>query len=276
MLILGILAGLLLIWLLYGFLSNYRLVTTTFSIPVNEALSGHTFVHLSDLHCCRFGNENRRLLDRIDSAEPEVIFITGDMVTKHMSTSDKRVQQVLRFLQKLSERYPVYYVDGNHEIRLKDYENYREELLRIGVRLPVDGVFEHPVDGICLYGLELPITWYRIADKLKLSDIKAFIDKEKTQAGTMSILLAHDPGHFETYTEWGADLTLCGHLHGGVLRLPFVGGVFSPYLKMFPRYDAGLYEKDGKRMLVSRGLGTHHIKFRWFNPPEVCVIKLDK
>ena len=274
MLIIGIIAGALLIWLLYGYLSNYHLVTTTFTVPVDESVDGHTFVHLSDLHCCRFGKDNQRLLAAVESARPEAVFITGDMVTKNMSTGNKKVQRVLLFLETLCKKYPVYYADGNHEIRLKDYAGYREELSRIGVRLAVDGVFDFPVGGINLYALELPITWFRTKNEMKLADIKAYIDKEKSKDEAMSILLAHDPGYFETYAEWGADLSLSGHLHGGILRLPVIGGVFSPYLRLFPRYDAGMYEKDGRRMIVSRGLGTHHVKLRWFNPPEMIIIKL--
>ena len=88
------------------------------------------------------------------------------------------------------------------------------------------------------------------------------------------ILIAHNPIYFKNYADWGADLALSGHVHGGIIRLPLLGGVISPAIALFPKYDAGKYEKDGSTMILSRGLGTHTIHVRMFNPGEVSVIKL--
>lgn len=85
-----------------------------------------------------------------------------------------------------------------------------------------------------------------------------------------TVLLAHNPLLLDSYAGWGADLVLCGHVHGGLVRLPFLGGVLSPERKFFPKYDKGLYEKDGTKMYVSGGIG----KPRLCNPPEISVIHL--
>ncbi len=158
---------------------------------------------------------------------------------------------------------------------MKDYDTYKNELEHIGVRFSDNQELFFPDAGICIYGLNLPIEWYRTKEMLSVTQLGDYLHKTRAnQNKYFTILLAHDPRHFETYVSWGADLIVSGHLHGGILRLPLLGGVFSPYLRLFPKYDAGIFEKDGKHMVVSRGLGTHHLKFRWFDPPELVIIRL--
>ena len=80
---------------------------------------------------------------------------------------------------------------------------------------------------------------------------------------------------FDAYAGWGADLTLSGHIHGGIVRIPGIGGVISTsYRLVFPKYDGGYYEQNQKKMIVSRGLGSHTIPVRLFNPAELVVIDL--
>ncbi len=89
-----------------------------------------------------------------------------------------------------------------------------------------------------------------------------------------NILLAHNPEYFKEYQEWGADLVMSGHVHGGIARLPLLGGVIAPSLQLFPAYDAGLFQRGKSHMVLTRGLGTHHIRLRFFNIPEISVINL--
>ena len=91
--------------------------------------------------------------------------------------------------------------------------------------------------------------------------------------GSFNILLTHNPLYAESYSGWGADLTLAGHIHGGIIRIPFAGGLLSPERELFPRYDAGLYQVGGKTLIVNRGLGNS-FGFRAFNRPEISVITL--
>ena len=96
----------------------------------------------------------------------------------------------------------------------------------------------------------------------------------KVNKDEFNILLAHTPFYFDEYEKWGADLTLCGHVHGGVVRLPFVGGLLSPDRKFFPKYDLGKYEKNNSTMLVSKGLGGSKVLIRINCKPEIVSIKL--
>ena len=126
-----------------------------------------------------------------------------------------------------------------------------------------------------IYGLDLPEYWYhkvwqkREFSKEKVEKLLGSVKKDK-----FSILLAHNPEYFKSYAKWGADLTVSGHIHGGIMRLPWIGGVISPSLRLFPKYDSGEFEENGKKMILSRGMGLHHIKLRFFNRPEISVIKI--
>ena len=88
-----------------------------------------------------------------------------------------------------------------------------------------------------------------------------------------NILLSHNPLYYPAYRDWGADLTLSGHIHGGIIRIPGLGGLLSPDLTLFPRYDGGHFTERGKHLIVSRGLGNHFL-VRVMNPPEIGVITL--
>ena len=89
------------------------------------------------------------------------------------------------------------------------------------------------------------------------------------------ILMVHQPDFAPVYLDWGADLVLSGHLHGGIVRIPGIGAVMSPQLRLFPKYSGGDYKEAGeKRVIVSKGLGTHTINLRLFNPAEMIAIRL--
>ena len=90
-----------------------------------------------------------------------------------------------------------------------------------------------------------------------------------------TVLLAHNPDYFKKYSKWGADLTLSGHLHGGLVRFPLLGGMASPGVRFFPKYSGGVYRKNIRHLIVSRGLGTHTIPLRLFDPGELVVIDFE-
>lgn len=88
------------------------------------------------------------------------------------------------------------------------------------------------------------------------------------------LLIAHNPVYFDAYAKWGADLVVSGHVHGGIMRLPALGGVLSPALTLFPKYDGGMFKEDNSTMILSRGLSSHTPPVRIFNPGELIVIDL--
>lgn len=257
------------VFLVYGFVLNYFLKVEHYRITSEKLKGDASFVLLTDLHSCRHGRGNARLLEKIMELSPGFICIAGDMTVK----DGRHNGRVLDFLVALSERYPVYYAPGNHEIRMPQYGEYREKIRRMGIRY-LENETVDAGDGILITGLDLPEYWYhKWWQKRDFSegDMEGLLGAAERG---YRILLAHNPEYFPQYAGWGADLTLSGHVHGGILRLPLAGGVISPSLRLFPHYDAGGYEYAGRRMVVSRGLGLHHVKFRFFNRPEVSVVHL--
>lgn len=265
---------------------NKKLVTEHYKITspkVPEAFDGSRIVFLTDLHCNEFGNYNQELLEQIDACKPDVILVGGDMVVSRVESS---LDVPLQLMKQLTDKYPVYYSDGNHELKLKwneetyglRYKEYIHQLKEYGVVHMSNETFLLQQNGayICLSALDLEKKFYRrfrIPEMTK-QDILDAVGKEPPSA--FRILLAHNPNYFKTYAEWGSNLVLCGHFHGGMVRIPGVGGVISPQFQLFPKYDAGEYQIDQSIMVLSRGLGNHSIKIRLWNKPEISCITLEK
>lgn len=239
---------------------------------------------LSDLHNNKFGKDNEEIIKKLELENPDYVFVGGDMLVSKMGNE---YGIALNLLKQLANKYPVYCGNGNHEVRLlwKSEENPEygviyEEYISAMKKAGVHHICNERVkimegeEWICLSEIDLPKPYYK-----KLSSVKLDLEYMEEQIGycekdSFQVLLAHNPAYFDTYVRWGADLTLSGHVHGGIMRLPFLGGVIDPAYHLFPKYDAGLFEKDGKKMIISVGLGTHSIKIRLFNPPKINIITL--
>jgi len=235
-------------------------------------------VVLADLHNKCYGKDNERLLAAIYEKEPDFIFIAGDILTAHPKAS---MEPALKLLKELSAKYPIYYGNGNHEHRLKLYpetygdmaKDYGEALAKLGIIPMVNSHVELPEHGIVIYGAQIDKYFYKRfrPGEMTISYLEKILGKKAEEKYT--VLLAHNPDYFPQYAAWGADLTLSGHIHGGVARVPFWGkGVLSPALRLFPKYDGGIFVENGRTMVLSRGLGTHTIPVRLFNPAELWVI----
>ena len=129
----------------------------------------------------------------------------------------------------------------------------------------------------CLYGLELDASYYskKTTKHVDVAYVEKLLGPEPEHKHSIPIVIAHNPNSFDACAKWGAEYVLSGHNHGGFIRLPFIGGIVSPNFRPFPKYSAGIYKHKEcvSTMLLSRGLGTHTIKFRLFNKPELMVIK---
>ncbi len=263
------------------------LAVETIEIETEKIGSDRTLVFLSDLHNNEFGIENRQLLEAIERVHPDAVLSGGDMlVTK--GGGDDRVP--LALFRQLVSLCPVYCGNGNHENRMvwkreiygRQYEEYRKKLEDMGVICLEDSSAWLGKD-LRITGLDLEECFY---GKLFLKKAPAMPEgyMEKKLGSSLSgsgrmgyeILLAHTPLYFKEYAEWGADLTLAGHFHGGTIRLPGLGGVMTPQYQFFLPWCAGTFSQGEKRMIVSRGLGTHSINIRLNNRPQLAVIQLKK
>lgn len=267
----GCVLGILILALLIcGIVTQYFPVIEHYEVVSDRLVSDQRVVLLTDLHGCKHGENNQKLIKMIKESEPDHICIAGDMTIKRKPIP-KDVVELMRILCTFCH---VYYAPGNHEIELPEYDAYKYELRKLGVHyLENDHI---PIDGnIMIYGLDLSDYWYhKIWEKREFTEEQLDFLLGECQAGYFSLLLAHNPEYAKQYAAWGADLTLSGHIHGGIMRLPYLGGVISPSLRLFPKYDAGKFSVNGKMLIISRGLGLHHIKLRFFNRPEISVINL--
>jgi predicted MPP superfamily phosphohydrolase len=238
-----------------------------------NAFNEFRIVQLSDLHSREFGNGNTRLLNAVQEQFPDMIVMTGDMVDR----LDKDFSVFFGLAGSLAKIYPVYYIPGNHEKRKdsKSQYNIKTRLKVLGVRVLENEHITIKKDGqaINLFGFDSYKGSYDPKPVFFGPDFMEEVLGKPEPAG-FNLLLAHDPVNFEVYSEWGSDLTLCGHMHGGMIRLPFLGAVFSPEKKLFPKYGEGVFSSLQNTMIVNRGLGNGRIGFRFFNRPEITVITL--
>lgn len=225
-------------------------------------------VQISDLHKRKFGYRNERLIRVVRQQEPEIIVITGDLVSR----TETEFSDTAFLLRELRGIAPVLMVPGNHEVDLPDasYRALRQTAIQCGaVWLENQTV---TVCGIHFAGLALPPDYYRGGGTLGFRGAKRCtadtLCRLLGKCAPQTVLLAHDPLRFPAYAQWGARLTLSGHVHGGAVRLPLLGGILSPERKFFPRYDKGRFCLGDAELFVSGGLG----KPRLLNPPEICVI----
>lgn len=254
--------------------SKYEVI----SDKIPKAFDGFRILQLSDLHNKKFNKDNEKLINKIIKQNPDIIVITGDMVSSNSSNFDS----FFDVINGLSGKYPIYYIFGNHEQRLPIEKQALiiGKLKEYGVKvLNNNSEFINKDDEyIQIYGITQSLVYYNNYLKNKKTysyeekDIKRVfpvVDKEK-----FNILLSHNPLYFEAYEKWGADLTFSGHVHGGLINIPFVGGLLSPERKLFPKYSGGEYVIDESKLIVSRGLGFSTINLRVFNNPEICLVEL--
>ncbi|NLP28943.1 MAG: metallophosphoesterase [Clostridia bacterium] len=249
------------------------------SSQIPASFNDFKILQISDLHSEEFGKANRRLLRAIDRQDPDIIAITGDMINRR----ERNYRVFDDMVAALAEKYPIYYIVGNHEQNLQEetLAEMLDHLENLGVQV-LDNEktsIEKEGEAINLYGLWFHLRYYRDLSNEYTEDyyfgkkqIKQILGEAEKE--DFNILLTHNPVYFDTYSSWGADLTLSGHMHGGMVRIPFKGGLFSPEQELFPKYDGGVYKDGSNTMIVSRGLGRGRAGFRFFNRPELVVITL--
>lgn len=251
------------------------------SKKIKKAFDGYKIVQISDLHNKDF---HGRLEKKIALENPDIIFITGDIIDA--SRTDLEVMK--NFVSEIIKISKVYYVSGNHEHTSGTYLEVLEIMKSLGVIILEDKYLKLTKEDetIGILGVADPrINMYKKSyfdaskeDYLK-SRHKGYFNNKlnilfKEVETDFNILLAHRPEELKTYSDSNIDLVFSGHAHGGQIRLPFIGGLFSPKQGLFPKLTDGIHKINNTSMVISRGLGNSRFPFRIFNRPEIVVVEL--
>ena len=261
------------------YLSKYTLTVSHYTISSSKLSSPIKVVQLSDLHNSAFGSENEKLVEKVRAEEPDLIFLTGDM----LNNNEPDTYVALSLIDKLTEIAPVYASYGNHE---KDFErkygvDLTEQFEQAGavmlerdwVDISVNGN-DIRIGGI--YGYCLPPKYVKTGETKRdeYDYVSAF-----TKTDSYCMLLAHMPvcwminGSLDGYD---VDSVWAGHSHGGQIILPFFGGLYAPDRGYLIGREWGVYDsEDGeKHLILSRGLGTNKKLPRMNNIPEIVSVTI--
>lgn len=278
-------AVVLLILILFAF--DTRLMVRKYSIEAEEIETPIRVALVTDLHSCYYGENQSDLIDAIDVENPDVILLGGDIFDDVKEDTNTEL-----FLAGIADKYPCYYVTGNHECWGGTYRfgNQMAILEKYGIPVLSGETVTLTVNGetVNLCGVDDPDVYMVNTDPEQdpegyiqaqtnkedsfLSQIAAV--SETTPEDSYTILLSHRPEYYETYTEHDFDLVLCGHAHGGQWRIPgILNGLYAPHQGIFPKYAGGRYDGEDMTMIVSRGLAKETTRIpRIFNRPELVVI----
>lgn len=256
------------IWTVWGNsaleLNSYQI----YSSQLPKSFEGYCIAHISDLHNTEIGSNNEKLLELIEDSQPDIIVITGDMI----DSRNTKVDVALDFAEEAVKIAPCYYVKGNHEVRVSEYEELKEGLIDLGVVVLENEKTQITKQGerIFILGVDDPDSQSDKPENFMNRNLELLKDDENT----FNILLSHRPELFDIYVEKDMDLVFSGHAHGGQFRLPFVGGLIAPHQGILPEYDSGIYTEDNTNMVVSKGIGNSLFPFRFNNRPEVVLVEL--
>lgn len=254
-------------------------VTDIYEVKSEKVSRERTFMFLSDLHYNCFGIKQERLLAAIDKVRPQAVLVGGDMMVVKKKAD---LGITLSLMGELAAKYPVFYANGNHESRMyrkrqlygDSYDVFLRGLKDAGVCHLSDTWADF--DGeVRISGLEVERKYYDKRVPGDMMDVSYIEERLGRAAGDRyQILMAHSPLFYRTYGLWGADLTLCGHFHGGTIRIPGIGGLMTPQFHFFERSCGGHLKTGGKDVIVSRGLGTHSINVRLNNRAELVAVRI--
>lgn len=284
-----------------NYISNRTFKESFYSVSSIKSDDKIRVIQISDLHNSIYGKNNKKLIDRVKKLKPDIILYTGDCV----DSGKKSIERIAQLCGELSKTAPSYYIYGNNEVelfydvllnqdaldekfgfddknrnpdKLTEIEDALEkELKKKGVK-----VLKNEMDSIKIGSTEVdifgvltsnPSSFWSYAGK----NYDKFIYENTSN---MKIMAIHEPFVFEEYSPdfWG-DLMVCGHTHGGTMKVPVLGPLYTHEGGFLPArkggYVYGRYDVSGKPLIVSSGLDNKNI-FRINNKPELVIIDVNR
>lgn len=255
---------------------NNKLDITKYELNSKDIVNPVKMVQLSDLH----SKPAKNVLKTVKELNPDIIFITGDYINDH----EKNKEKMLSYGKELVKTAPVFYITGNHERRLGNFDELMSELKGIGFTVLLDETDDIIINGnkINILGLDENQAGFddykaRKNGTFKYKD-ESLLFKELSEKSGYKVVLSHYPENFmavseNDYSQYDFDIQLSGHAHGGQFILPLIGPVFSPGQGIRPKYAKGSFGERPK-LIISRGIGNAEFPFRLFNHPEINVIDI--
>ena len=262
----------LIVWTLWG---NTALEVNEYEVVsdrIPQGFEGFRIAQVSDLHNAEFGEGNEKLIQLLSQTDPDIIVLTGDLIDSRHTD----IEIALDFARLAIKLAPVYYVSGNHEARVREYEDLKMGLAEAGMVILENQKVQITREGgsITLVGIGDPSFQedYLFGDSESVA--RQAIEHQQNESDGYTILLSHRPELFDLYVDTEMDLVFSGHAHGGQFRLPFVGGLVAPNQGFFPKFDEGRFTEENTTMIVSRGVGNSIIPIRFNNRPEIVLVTL--
>ena len=253
----------LIVWV--GIASSYRLVVSRHVLRSSKINNPLRMLLVADLHSCRYGEGQTELVQAIDKLNPDILMLCGDI-----ADDDLPIGNTEKLLAAVADRYPCFYVSGNHEYWSGEIESIKRLVRRYGVKI-LEGEYTPLAireEKIIICGVDDPESGNFMSQLERAA--------KGTAIGPYTVLLSHRPERFAQYVPFSFDLVLSGHAHGGLWRIPgLLDGLAAPNQGFFPRYTNGSYREQSTTMIVSRGLARESTRLpRFFNPTELVIIDL--
>lgn len=285
----------------YNYMVNRNFTETFYNVSSLKINNGIRVIQISDLHDCTYGEENAKMIDRVQKLKPDIIIFTGDIQDSKSESFDT----ALSLCKALSDIAPSFYVYGNNEVAkhydnpltqdsldekygfddddrrpeklLEEKDELEESLEKAGVTV-LKNEFSTITVGttkVDIYGVltSNPSSFWSYAGE-------SFNEYLFSNENNLKITAIHEPLIFSEYSpdSWG-DLVLAGDTHGGIARIPMIGPLYTRGGNILPErsgnYVYGRYEVQGRPLIVSCGLENKNI-FRINNQPEIVIVDINK
>ena len=254
-----------------------RLKTVYYTVESDKISAPIRIALLTDLHSCRYGENQKKLVEAVQKQNPDIVLLGGDIFDDKMPYDNAELT-----VRQLAEQYPCYYVTGNHEYWGYDVGTILDIVKDCGVTILAGECDTITINGqsISICGVDDPDAEIYLGEgvpverQLERANEAAQEAEQAMEKEVFTILLSHRPELFETYQTYDFDLVLSGHAHGGQWRIPgIINGLYAPHQGLFPEYAGGRYDYMGGTMIVSRGLARESTPIpRIFNRPEVVIV----
>ncbi len=258
---------------------DFRLKTVYYTVDSDKISAPIRIALLTDLHSCRYGENQKNLIEAVQKQNPDIVLLGGDIFDDKVPRKNAELT-----VKQLAEQYPCYYVTGNHEYWSREVGKILDIIKGYGVTVLSGACDSIEINGqiINICGVDDPDVTVYLAEGVPMveqlaSAEKAAQETEQTAGKEVfTILLSHRPELFETYQNYDFDLVFSGHAHGGQWRIPgILNGLYVPNQGLFPKYAGGRYAYADGTMIVSRGLARESTPVpRIFNRPELVIVEV--